>query len=209
MPVPGPRRPRCGKCARPSPAARSLSARRAAAPGLKSTKVVIDPFDFIQCRIGPNDTHGSGAGTWRSFTSGQFHEPLAHTLMRDDATGPGSRLGFSVKACLMGFIRFDVENRNQCRCRASETFLQELIVARRRTACGNGKQGPPILSPSLAPPLNPSHQEPRRKRPMARAVGRLLVDSLEAHDIDLIYCVPGGNPISASPTPWPTTIACA
>jgi acetolactate synthase I/II/III large subunit len=26
---------------------------------------------------------------------------------------------------------------------------------------------------------------------MARAVGRLLVDSLEAHDIDLIYCVPG------------------
>ena len=26
---------------------------------------------------------------------------------------------------------------------------------------------------------------------MARTVGRLLVDSLEAHDIDLIYCVPG------------------
>src|SRR6204780_2650987 len=26
---------------------------------------------------------------------------------------------------------------------------------------------------------------------MGRAVGRLLVDSLEAHDIDLIYCVPG------------------
>jgi acetolactate synthase I/II/III large subunit len=26
---------------------------------------------------------------------------------------------------------------------------------------------------------------------MARSVGRLLVDSLEAHDIDLIYCVPG------------------
>jgi len=26
---------------------------------------------------------------------------------------------------------------------------------------------------------------------MARPVGRLLVDSLEAHDIDLIYCVPG------------------
>jgi acetolactate synthase-1/2/3 large subunit len=26
---------------------------------------------------------------------------------------------------------------------------------------------------------------------MARVVGRLLVDSLEAHDIDLIYCVPG------------------
>ena len=26
---------------------------------------------------------------------------------------------------------------------------------------------------------------------MARVVGRLFVDSLEAHDIDLIYCVPG------------------
>jgi hypothetical protein len=25
---------------------------------------------------------------------------------------------------------------------------------------------------------------------MARGVGRLLVDSLEAYDIDLIYCVP-------------------
>ena len=42
---------------------------------------------------------------------------------------------------------------------------------------------------------------------MARAVGRLLVDSLEAHDIDLIYAFPA-KAISASPTPWSTTTAC-
>src|ERR1700722_12232208 len=48
----------------------------------------------------------------------------------------------------------------------------------------------PVLPQSPAPATLP-HQNIRRKRIMARVVGRLLVDSLEAHDIGLIYCVPG------------------
>ncbi len=47
--------------------------------------------------------------------------------------------------------------------------------------------GLPLSADPLSRPLRKNSEE----RSMSQTVARLLVDSLEAHDIDLIYCVPG------------------
>src|SRR5262245_61815459 len=55
-------------------------------------------------------------------------------------------------------------------------------------------------SPSLAAPISPTRssaarvaeQEPPGETPqMTRSVARLLAESLEAHDVDQVFCVPG------------------
>jgi thiamine pyrophosphate-dependent acetolactate synthase large subunit-like protein len=41
---------------------------------------------------------------------------------------------------------------------------------------------------------------------MANTVGRLIIDSLEAHDIDLVYCVPGESAEALSTKGQPVVV---